>query len=391
MKKILAALGLLLLLWLVAWRIAVGRTAPAPATAEAATLDPTLLTGVGIAPRAEALSFARYMRGDRPRLLLVSAFRDGRLSGIDVQQALPAASDDPVSVFNEYGYRLLQDLGGAEITIAAETLLLPFAGTASQIAAGVNYPAHGEEVSVRKSFLFPKQVMATAWNAGVPARRHLLDYELELGFVLLGAQRADAPPRHLGLVLAGDYTDRAELMRHMRLTDVSSGEGFTQGKSQPGSMPLGNLLVIPQDPERFYRALKLQLWRNGVLRQEAEPAQMTWDLQQILAESFAREAVRWTWNGEPVGLPLREGTIPARTVILSGTPGGVIFEPPTPRQLFVGLSETFFTLRWLQPQHVIEPFLREAYASGRYLQPGDEIVMRADRLGLIVNRIDSTE
>ena len=74
-------------------------------------------------------------------------------------------------------------------------------------------------------------------------------------------------------------------------------------------------------------------------------------------------------------------------MILSGTPGGVIYQQPTARDIFLGLSETFFMLHWFQPQTVVEPFLRNEHYSRRYLKPGDIVQMKADRLGTISNQI----
>lgn len=388
MRKALLALGALLLAWVAAWQIAIRLPAPEPAAPSGEKLDPQRLRGIAIAPRDEALSFARYRHDSgQPHLLLVSRYADGQVSGIDVQQVLPGGSTDPVALFEAQGYDALRDMMGPETRVATERLLLPFAGPAEQIAVGINYPSHGAEVAVRDSFIFPKVAEATPFDADVPAGTGLLDYEIELGFVLLAPLERGELPAHAGLVLASDYTDRAALMRHVNLRDVSSGEGFTQGKSGDGLMPIGNLLVIPKDYDTFYRSLVLELWRNGEKRQHAEPARMSWDFRRIVAESFAREGRRWRWNGAAVRLPIETGVIPARTIILSGTPDGVIYRQPTARQLFAGVSEMLFTLRWNPPNAILEPFLREAHRSGGYLEPGDEIVMRADRLGVIRNRV----
>ena len=43
--------------------------------------------------------------------------------------------------------------------------------------------------------------------------------------------------------------------------------------------------------------------------------------------------------------------------------------------------------RWSQPNAIVEPFIREELASGRYLRAGDEVVMHADRLGVLVTQI----
>ena len=340
-----------------------------------------------IAPRSEALTFARFNRGDLPHLLLVNSFSDGKVIGIDIQQQLPGSASDPISLFNAIGYSSLAELTGMSVSIDVKDLLLPFTGTDNQIAVGINYPAHSDETAVVDSFLFPKQTTATAHLAIVPARDYLLDYEIELGFVLLNDLARGELPKFMGLVLSSDYTDRAALIRHANLRDVSSGDGFTRGKSEPGFMPTGNLFVIPKDYERFYKTLKLELWHNGEKRQEARPAELIWDLRRIFAESFSRETRSWMWNGKPVFLPMKDGRIPARTMLLSGTPGGVIYQKPTTRQMFLGISELFFSLHWSQLQTVVEPFLREETASGRYLKPGDMVLMKADRLGTMSNRV----
>jgi 2,4-didehydro-3-deoxy-L-rhamnonate hydrolase len=386
MKRFAVALMWLLIGWLVAWQVAAHwPTGSAPATRQES--EPPDLDNLRIAAREDALTFARFLHDGRPRLLLVDSLRDGKVSGIDLQQQLPGSATDPIDLFNQFGYQVLQSLEGPRVNVKVSDLILPFAGTDNQVAVGINYPAHGVEADVGDSFLFPKRTLATPFQSSVPARNHLLDYEIELGFVLLTDLPRGVEPEYVGLVLASDYTDRAELVRHARLNDVTSGEGFTQGKSAVGFMPVGNLLVIPRFFRAYYRTLELGLWYNGEQRQEAHPVDMSWDFGRIIDETFARENRRWRWNDETVSLPVENEVIPARTMILSGTPAGVIYQPPTLRQLFVGVSEMFFTLQWMNPQSVIEPFLREEYLSGRYLKSGDVVQMKADRLGSIDNTI----
>ncbi|SEL64099.1 2-keto-4-pentenoate hydratase/2-oxohepta-3-ene-1,7-dioic acid hydratase (catechol pathway) [Atopomonas hussainii] len=386
MKRTLYTLLAVIGVWFACWQVA-ARWEVAPETAPSARSSGPALDTLVIAPRSEALTFARFMRGNEPHLLLVDAFQDGQVSGLDLHALLPGSPADPVALFNALGYAALQQLHGPTTQVEAGTLLLPFTGTDNQVAVGVNYREHAEETAVSDSFLFPKRTTATVHNAPVAAREHLLDYEVELGFVLLQDLPADTPPDYLGLVLASDYTDRAMLMRHVNLLGVHSGAGFTSGKSHPGFMPVGNLLVIPKDYEQFYPSLALELWHNGEQRQVARPSEMVWDIQRIMAQTFAWQERSWAWHGDTVRLPFKGGKIPARTVILSGTPGGVIYRKPSPRQLFLGVSEWAFSLSWLRPQAVVEPFIREEYRSGRYLQAGDQVVMRADRLGTVSNSI----
>jgi len=390
MKRTALVLFTLLGIWLVAWQVAAHwPLAAAPVAARQS--DVPDLDNLRIAARDDALTFARVLRDGEPRLLLVDSVRDGKVSGLDLQQPLPGSATDPIDLFNQFGYQVLQAIDGARVTVNLSELILPFDGTDNQIAVGINYPAHGEEAEVDDSFLFPKRTRATPFRSTVPARNHLLDYEIELGFVLLEDLPRGVEPDYVGLVLATDYTDRAELVRHANLTDISSGDGFTQGKSAPGFMSVGNLLVIPKNFRSFYRTLKLYLWYNGELRQDAHPVEMSWDFGRIVEEAFTRQDRRWRWNGESVTLPVEDGRIPARTVILSGTPDGVIYRAPSLRQLFVGVSEMVFTLQWNNLQSVIEPFVREEYRSGRYLKAGDVVQMKADRLGTISNTIIAHE
>lgn len=386
MKKILWVSVAIIVSWFVLWQIAAHWPAAANTPVAANSALPAM-GSLAIAPRNEALTFARFNHGDAPHLLLVTSFDDGKVTGIDLQQQLPGSASDPITLFNTLDYTTLEALSGTPVSIDVKDLLLPFGGTDNQIAVGINYPAHADETSVVDSFLFPKRTVATPHLTNVPAKDYLLDYEIELGFVLLNDLGRDELPKFMGLVLSSDYTDRAALMRHANLRDVSSGDGFTRGKSEPGFMPTGNLFVIPKDYLRFYKSLKLELWYNGNKRQEAHPGEMIWDIRRMLAESFVRENRRWMWNGKPVQLPIKDGKILARTMFLSGTPGGVIYQKPSARQMFLGVSELFFTLQWTQLQTVVEPFLREEYRSGRYLKTGDFVQMKADRLGTIRNHI----
>jgi 2,4-diketo-3-deoxy-L-fuconate hydrolase len=291
-------------------------------------------------------------------------------------------------LFNAKGYDTLEKLAAHEITVPAEKLLLPFDGTGAQIAIGINYPEHGEEVALADSFVFPKLTAASRQPSILAAEQgKLLDYELELGFVALQPITREAFPRYMGLVLASDFTDRATLLRQIDLRNVKSGEGFTEAKSKPGFMPIGNLFVIPKDLDAYYKSLTMRLWLNGDRRQVAEPAKMKWDIRRMIAESIDRQGRVWQYRGVPVALPITNSTIPERTIFLSGTPDGVIFQPPTARQKFIGISELVFTLRWNELNTIVEPFIREELGAGRYLKAGDEVVMHADRLGVLVTRI----
>jgi 2-keto-4-pentenoate hydratase/2-oxohepta-3-ene-1,7-dioic acid hydratase in catechol pathway len=239
---------------------------------------------------------------------------------------------------------------------------------------------------VDEPFLFPKRTAPTAPRGPIAAGDRLLDHEVELGFVALAPIRPGTAPR-FGLVLVGDYTDRAALLRELDIGDVASGRGFGTAKSFPGALPVGPLLVVPEDPQAFYRRLRLELFVNGRKRQQAEPHRMLWDLDRILVEMFRAPERRWLVAGHATGLGLEDGALPPGAILLSGTADGVIFRPPSTRQIALGIVGMAASLDWRWPGGMFEPAIREWRADRRYLQPGDVVVMRADFLGVIRNEV----
>jgi len=344
----------------VLWVAATQWPDPAPPPLFEQRLPPGALDGIAIAPAA--LSFARIADGERHRLLLVEAWRGGEVTGIDLTAAFPEAPRDPIA------------------------LLTPFEARALHPAIGTNYPAHGSEVGIEQPFLFPKAVRPTPPRAGVAVRDRLLDHEVELGLVVLAPFAAGQPPP-LGFVLVGDYTDRAALLRGIDIGDTAAGQGFGTAKSFPGAMPVGPLLVVPDDPAGFVAGLRLELFVNGQQRQSAEPRRMLWNIERILAEIFAADARRWAVHGAPLGLGLEQGRLLPGSVVLTGTADGVIFRRPSVRQIMLGIIEMAVLLRWQWPGGMFEVAIREWRADRRYLQPGDVVVKRADFLGVISNPV----
>jgi 2-keto-4-pentenoate hydratase/2-oxohepta-3-ene-1,7-dioic acid hydratase in catechol pathway len=355
-KKFLAVIGVLAA-GVVAASVLVSR----PLFDEA--LDPKVVEEVTIAPVAEALTFARYRGADGGlHLLLVTAYRGGSVTGLDVQEQGAAHDPDPIALFRAVGYDTLAELAtiGAEpVTVDAAALELPFNAHAHNIGVGANYRAHAQEAGVGETpFLFPKIAMPTRFTSDVAKLdARLLDYEAELGLVLLDHLAVGmATPTRLGLVLTNEMTDRWALVRNYKPGAAMGTTGFADGKSRDGFAPIGPLLVIPRDFESFYRQIELRLYVDGRLRQRDRAANMTWRPSEILVQVFERSAVPFYRADQAV--PLVPGDfIPAGTIIFSGTPAGVIFKP----------------------LNLVNPWV--------YLQPGNEIVVSGDFLGTIRNRI----
>ncbi len=340
---------------------------------------------VEVAASAEALTLARVNVDGTPQLISVISYTDGKVSGV----VLTGAPDDPIAAFQELGFEGLDALieqAGARIEIKATDLLMPVALTDRHIAAGTNFPEHAEEATVEDGpFLFTKAVQPTQRGELTHSDEWLLDYEVELCFVGFEPIDLSSPPEHVGLFLCNDFTDRAALLRHLDPFDPASGKGFTTGKSAPGFMPIGDLFVIPRDRKRFVPDIELTLFVDGTERQRAFQRQAIWDFDEMLVQIDQRRDVVWDYRGEPVMLPLENGTIPLRTALLGGTPSGTIFQGDIGFSVYVRAIFSWLFGGWDRsiPQWVVETIIEDAKTSGTFLTPGNQVVLQADKLGTV--------
>lgn len=323
-------------------------------------LDPARLDHLAIAAPEVALTLAVTRAEGRPRVLLVRQYRDGKVTGVDLNLALGTDSADALQLYQEIGHeRLLAAVNGDTVTVDAASLGVPFAAPGQNIGVGLNYREHARESALdEEPFLFPKFARPTPWTSDIArGDSTLLDYEAEIGLVALEDHDRSTPPR-VGLVLANEMTDRWPLVRNIDRSQPMGTTGFADGKSREGFAPIGPLLVIPRDVEAFSRQVELELYVNGRLRQRETGSAMLWRPRRILAEVFARADGPYAYRDGSTGLLAEGGArLGAGTVIFSGTPAGVIFKPA----------------------NLFNPWV--------YLRSGDEIVVRAEGLGLIRNRI----
>jgi 2-keto-4-pentenoate hydratase/2-oxohepta-3-ene-1,7-dioic acid hydratase in catechol pathway len=323
----------------------------APAPRE--RLDEASLWGEA-APLERALTFAR--RRASPELLLVSSVREGRVEAV----AFPEAAD-PIALLERLDAAAVRRAAAERprVSVLLAELGLPAELAAVHVAAGANFAAHGAEVGVEAPFLFPKLVAPTPFASDVPHAARL-DYEVELCFVALRplASAADVPGG-FGVLLCNDFTDRWTLARALAFSRAPMGtRGFADAKGRPGFLPVGAFLVVPDDLDAFLAEVVLELYVNGELRQRSPASAMIWKLPELVERSFAaRETAYHHAGGTRPLLPAPDG-IPARTLVLSGTPAGVVFSPSN--VLFRG---------------------------GLYLAPGDVIVARASGLGALQSRV----
>jgi 2,4-diketo-3-deoxy-L-fuconate hydrolase len=360
-----------------------------------ATVDPSELDSVAIANPEHALTFARIGSDGSRRLIAVTRYEAGSVEGVDLSVSLGRHIADPIQLFLEEGYDALRGIvsraaPGARVSLPASELVIPVDLREHHIAAGTNFPEHAGETSVERGpFLFPKIVSPTGPYGPVPAGAGLLDYEVEMAWVLLEPLSDPTTlPEYMGLVVCNDYTDRETLLRNVDVGNVESGEGFTTGKSFPGHLPVGNLFVVPRDFRAFAENLELRLYVNGRLRQRSTTREMIWDIDDLLAQTWARRSLTWEHRAHPVSLLGESELIPDRTLIMSGTPHGTVFRGVATRHMISGF------LSWLWggwgtplPTHAISAYVDEARSAGAYLQPGDQVAAHVDYLGVIRNEV----
>jgi 2-keto-4-pentenoate hydratase/2-oxohepta-3-ene-1,7-dioic acid hydratase in catechol pathway len=318
-------------------------------------LDPARLDRIAIAPPEVALTLAVGPVDGRSHVLVVTRYEGGQVTGVAQE------GTDALRLYREQGHDALLALASSAetVTVDATTLDVPFMAVERNIGVGLNYPEHARESSLEEQpFLFPKVAQPTRWTSDIArGDSGLLDYEAEIGLVALDDIERAAPPR-LGFVLANEVTDRWALVRNLDRSQPMGTTGFADGKSREGFAPVGALLVIPRDARAFYRQLELELYVNGRLRQREKADAMLWSPERIVSEVFRRAGWPFAWGGDTVRLlPGAGAQIPAGTILFSGTPAGVIF----------------------RPLNLWNPWV--------YLRPGDEVVVRAELLGVIRNRI----
>jgi 2-keto-4-pentenoate hydratase/2-oxohepta-3-ene-1,7-dioic acid hydratase in catechol pathway len=309
--------------------------------------EPLDVPPMSILPADVALTFATTPRGS----MLVQRADAGDLVGV-------ALDGDPLEVYRTVGYSGLRDLAARpeNLRVAVDELTIPARLGEVHLAVGTNFRAHAEELLLDSGpFLFPKISIPTAWNAPV-AMTARLDYEAELCAVLLEPYTGDNPPA-LGFLLCNDYTDRWELLRWIDFDGSMGITGFADAKGGLSRLPVGPLLVIPEDPDAFYSTVSFSLGVNGRLRQHDSAGLMIWSPVEVVRRAHQACGTTYQLGGGDYAWPPC-GQFDAGTLVLTGTPAGVIFKP---LNLWLG---------------------------SLYLKPGDEVTVSSPGLGLLRNRVE---
>ena len=190
------------------------------------------------------------------------------------------------------------------------------------VAIGRNYQAHAEESAraagkaVDPPTVFTKAVTSVAGpNDDVvidPAVTSQVDWEVELGVVVgraaLNVSRARARDHIFGYMVVNDVSAR----------DIQFGWGgqYFKGKSLDGFCPTGPWIVTRDELDPG--ALRLSLRVNGETKQDASTSDMIYPVDAV---------IEWVSKGM---------TLPAGTIIATGTPDGVGFARTPPEFLKPG-------------------------------------------------------
>jgi 2,4-didehydro-3-deoxy-L-rhamnonate hydrolase len=343
----------------------------------------------------EALTLSRFMKDGRVHTLAVLEDDGSAVTGVDLSIALNRFDLSALEVIHPLTYdeAVAVVRAGMDRTTILYSALLPAVAGERHIAIGINYDEHGEETSVDAPFLFPKVVSTD------PAIHHLknkpgwlLDHEVELGLVFsdVVCPASKLAEQRIGFLVVNDYSERATLMRELDVKDVKNGRGFPNAKSMKGFLPTGPYVVVPRNWQSFVAELQLDLTVNGTLRQRGHAKDMVWNIDKIIGETLASKNRTWLCHNESVGL-LQQGCIPVNSIIITGTPAGVIFEKPSRGFKIKTVFKYIFSFKFLSHEmipYVMQEHLKKQIRDDNYLKPGDRVETSITFLGTIRTTIE---
>lgn len=358
-------------------------------------LERDQVPGQNLKALEDALTLSRFTKDGQVHTLAVLEDDGKTLTGVDLSMAVSRFDNAALDVIHALTYDAAVAIirASKDRTTVPYDALLPAIEGDKHIAIGINYDEHGEETDVDAPFLFPKIVHTD------PAIHHLkhtqgwlLDHEVELGVVFsdVVCSTSKLTEQRIGFLVVNDYSERATLMRELDVKDVKSGKGFPNAKSMKGFLPTGPYIVVPRDWQSFVAQLKLDLTVNGVLRQRGYAKDMVWNINKIIEETLASRNRTWPCHNENVGL-LQNNCIPVNSIIVTGTPAGVIFEKPSKGFKIKTVMKYFFTFKYFSHQmipYVMQEHLKRQIREDNYLKPGDYVETSITFLGIIKTTIE---
>jgi len=343
----------------------------------------------------DALTLSRYLKDGRVHTVAVLEDDGERITGIDLSVQLSRYDRNSFDVIKglEFSTVVRHIRSGSDKVSIQYDELLPCVEGKEHIAIGINYAEHGKETGQVKPFMFPKFVQTDPAIHKIKYQNEwLLDYEVELGIVFPSAVCSSADLDHMmiGFLVVNDFTDRAELMRKMDSQNVKGGKGFADAKSKAGFLPTGPYMVIPKDWRDFVTELQLQLSVNGEIRQKGSAKVMVWNINEIIRRTLLEKGKYDSYFQDKKDKLFEGDCIPPNSIIITGTPSGVVFNAPTGSFIFSRVLKYMFTGKFFSKKmhpYVVEQYLKKDMKNPHYLKPGDHVESSINYLGTIATCI----
>jgi 2,4-diketo-3-deoxy-L-fuconate hydrolase len=343
----------------------------------------------------EAITLARFDKSGQVHTLAVLKDDGENITGIDISAELKRYDRNSFDVIKDLKFDAIVKLTHSStkhVSVRYEELLPSVAGE-THLAIGINYAEHGKETGQVRPFMFPKYVDTDpAIHKLKYTNGWLLDHEVELGVVFPKAvcSLADLNSMMIGFLVVNDFTDRATLMRKMDSRNVTGGKGFPDAKSKKGFLPTGPYMVIPKDWRAFVNELDLTLSVNGQQRQHGSAKDMVWNIDKIIEQSLSAKGKKTSYYQDKMVNLFEGNCIPANSIIITGTPSGVVFNAPGKGFIFGTVLKYIFTggfFRSKMHPYILQQYLKKELKNPRYLKPGDKVETSIRFLGTIKTNI----
>ncbi len=197
----------------------------------------------------------------------------------------------------------------SEVDIEGARVGAPIARPGAVVCVGQNYAAHAAEsgsAPPSRPIIFlktPNTVAGPFDTVTIPENSRKTDWEVELGVVIGKTAAYLASPAEAQECIAG-YLTANDLSERTYQIEESGGQ-WSKGKCVKGYLPLGPVLVTPEevDPSR----LRLRTWVNGDSRQDSSTADMIFDVNHLvhdLSQYMELEPGDLVLTGTPEGVAL---------------------------------------------------------------------------------------
>jgi len=348
-------------------------------------LSATLVMAREILPLTKGITLAQVKIENKNHTLLIISDNDHSVEAVDLSEKY-GIYGSLRHFYNIVGYaeiKILAQKSQTKVKTYDYNQLLSPAGRANHhLALGLNYSEHTKEVNSKSQpFLFAKNTHATRENSISVNSGQLLDYEVELCIKPFKQSIEQLKSTDFGLFLCGDFTERRTMLLKMDIDNIQTGQGFSEAKSKKNYFPTGPYLIITENLSELLNKTAFSLSLNNQIKQQAEGKQMIWSLKNI--NEHYQQAIK---KNIAVKNGLTSDVIASGGVVLTGTPQGVLFRPPSlSLKIKSILSYLFsdFCCHSTIKSYVIDRHIKQQLENKITLQPDDKLLLQGDYLGEI--------